>query len=186
MTILTPLWMQNGTYPARFDRQLIKRTFGDREIVFDGLVIAPTSPTPNGNVSISVGSCTVQGDDQTDQGMYLVVNDAAIAQTMPAVPGSTKRIDLISLAINDPQAGGRTGNNATIIVTQGTVSGTPVQPTAPVSSISLAAVLRTAGDTAITAGMITDLAGRGLWPYTVATAAAPAKLPPNYLYVRVA
>lgn len=185
MTILTPLWLQAGTYPARFDRQLIKQVFGGREIVLSGLVVAAVSPTPTTSVTISIGACTVQGDDQTDQGMYLVYNDAIITQTMPAVPGSNKRIDLLSMRINDPQAGGPTGTNATIVVTQGTVSATPVAPTAPTSSISLATVLRTAGDASVTNAMITDVAGRGIWPYTVAQAAVPAVLPPNYLYVRV-
>lgn len=186
MTILTPLWMQNGSYPARFDRLLIQRAFGDRELVLSGLVV-----TQNGagdvSVNVALGSATVIGDDQTDQGMYLVWMDANQNVPMPAVPGATKRIDLLSLRINDPQAGGPVGNNATWVITQGAVSASPVAPATPTSAIPIAQVLRTAGDAAILTAQITDVAARaGGWPYQISTAAVPAKLPPNYLYVKVA
>ncbi len=184
MTLLTPLWMQNGEYPAQYDRQLVQRAFGGREMVFDGLGV-----TQNGagavSVVVSAGSCVVQGDDEDDQGMYLIVNDDPMTLSMPAVPGSNKRIDLISVRINDPQAGGPAGDNASLVVTQGTISATPAAPATPTSAIPIARVLRTAGDAAILTAQITDVAARGLWPYTVATAAVPAQLPPNYLYVRV-
>lgn len=186
MTILTPLWMQNGTYPARFDRLLIQRAFGDHEIVFTGLVI-----TQNGagdvSVNASLGSATIMGDDQTDQGMYLVWMDANQNVPMPAVPGSNKRIDIVSLRINDPQAGGPVGNNATWVITQGTASATPVAPTVPTSAIPIAQVLRTAGDAAVLTSQLTDVAARaGGWPYQISTGAVPAKMPGNFLYVKVA
>lgn len=186
MTILTPLWMQNGSYPARYDRLLIQRAFGDRELVLSGLVV-----TQHGagdlTVDISAGSATILGDDQTDQGMYLVWMDAVNNFTMPAAPGSNKRIDLISLRINDPQAGGPAGNNATWVATQGAVSATPVAPTNPTSAIAVMQVLRTAGDGAILTAQFTDVAARaGGWPYQVGTASAPAKLPGNFVYFKVA
>lgn len=186
MTILTPNWMQAGTYPARLDRLLIQKAFGDREMVFNGLQV-----TQNGagamNVNIAAGAMTIIGDDQTDQGMYLVFMDAASnAFTMPNPPGSNKRIDLVSMRINDPQAGGPAGSNATIVVTQGSVAASPVAPATPTSAVTIAQVLRTAGDGAVLTAMITDVAPRGIWPYTISTAAVPASLPPNYLYVKVA
>lgn len=186
MAILTPNWLQNGVYPARLDRLFIQKAFGDRELVFNGLQV-----TQNGagaaNVNIALGAVSIIGDDQVDQGMYLVFMDAAVvANPMPAVPGANKRIDVISMRINDPQAGGPAGNNATLVVTQGVVSASPVAPATPTSAVAIAQVLRTAGDAAILTAMITDVAPRGVWPYTVGTGAAPASLPPNYLYVKVA
>lgn len=185
MAFLTPNWLQNGEYPARYDRQLIQRAFGGREIVFEGLTVAQNGA---GAVSVIVaaGACIIQGDDQANQGMYLAVNDANITLSMPAVPGSNKRIDLISVRINDPQAGGPAGDNASLVVTQGVASATPVAPAAPTSALPIAQVLRTAGDAAVLTSMITDVRPLGLWPYTVSTSAVPATLPPNFLYVRVA
>lgn len=188
MAILTPSWMQNGTYPARYDRHVIQRAFGFREMVFDGLTVEQ-SAVPAASVLIRLGSCVINGDDMAGftQGAYIVVVDADVTGfAMPAVPGANKRIDLISLRVNDPQAGGPAGNNATFVVTQGVVSATPVAPANPTSAIALVTVLRTAGDASILNAQITDVAGRGVWPYTVGTAAVPSKLPPNYAYIRVA
>lgn len=184
MSFLVPLWMQNGTYPARLDRQLVRESFGEREMVFVGLVVQQRGAGANVSIDVTAGRCTVQGDDQTDQGMYHIVNDATVNTAMPAVPGATKRIDGIDLRINDPQAGGPAGNNATIVVTQGAVSATPAAPAVPTSAIRLASVLRTAGDSAVTTAMITQLVGRGLWPYTISTLSVPTLLPPRYLYVK--
>lgn len=177
--------MQNNTYPARYDRRLIEKAFGGREIVLDGLVVSQNG-AGNVSVNISAGSAVIQGDDQTDQGMYLAINDAVFNLAMPAVPGSNKRIDRISFRVNDPQAGGPAGNSYSFVVTQGTVSATPVAPSTPTSAIRLVDVLRTAGDAAVLTAQLTDVASRGVYPYTVGTAAAPAVLPQNYLYVRVA
>lgn len=185
MTLLTPLWEQNGTYPARYDRLLIQRIFGSREMVFSGLNVQQRGAGANVSVDVTAGAATIMGDDQTDQGLYLSINDATMNVVMPAVPGSNKRIDGIDLRINDPQAGGPAGNNATIVVTQGTSSATPVAPAVPTSAIRLASVLRTAGDAAVLTVQITDLVGRGLYPYTISSASVPALLPPNYLYIKV-
>lgn len=186
MSILTPLWMQNGTYPARYDRLLLQRIFGDREMVFEGLAVQQHTPSAAVSVDVTAGACTIIGDDQTDQGLYLVYIDARATLTMPAVPGSNKRIDGIDLRINDPQAGGPSGNNATLVATQGTASATPVAPAVPSSAIRLATVLRTAGDAAILTAQITATQGAGKYPYTISSASVPALLPPNYLYIRTA
>jgi len=184
MAILTPLWLQNGTYPARYDRQLISAVFGGREIVLAGLAV---SQNGGGDVSVnvSIGSCVVQGDDQAAQGMYLVVVDAVYNLAMPAVPGADKRIDVISMRINDSQAGGPAGDTATLVVTQGVAAASPAVPATPTSALAIARVLRTAGDTAVLTAQLTDVRPLGAWPYTVSTAAVPTTLPPNYLYVRV-
>lgn len=185
MAILTPLWLQNGSYPARYDRQFIERAFGRREMAFDGFTVTQHG-AGDVSVDVSLGAGTVLGDDQAGQGMYLVVMDATANVSFPAVPGSNKRIDRLSLKVNDPQAGGSVGDNATWVVTQGSVSATPVAPTTPDSALAVADVLRTAGDSAILTVQLTDLLARGVWPYIVSLSAVPAKLPPNYLYVQVA
>lgn len=184
MTILTPLWMQNASYPARYDRQLIRQCFGDREMVFSGLLVQQRGAGANVSVDIGIGVCTIRGDDQADQGLYLVHNDAVFNQVMPAVPGTNKRYDLISLRINDPQAGGPAGDNATFVITQGVASATPSVPATPTSAIPLATALRTAGDPAILNAHIAMVQVASLWPYTVSASGVPTVLPPNYLYAR--
>jgi len=184
MALLIPLWLQNGTYPARYDRQLILEAFGGREMVLRGMLV-----TQNGggdvSVNVSAGAALVLGDDQANQGLYLCCNEAVDNVSFPATPGSDKRIDLLCVTVQDPQAGGAAGDDWQYTVTSGVVSATPVAPAAPDSALAIATVLRTAGDSAILTSMITDVAGRGLWPYTVDDAAVPARLPPNYLYVKV-
>jgi hypothetical protein len=179
------MWLQNPDYSAQLDRQLVQTLVGSREQIVEGLVVTQHS-TGNLSVDVSEGRCLVQGDDQTDQGIYVVVVDADTNLVMPAAPGSNKRIDLVVVQVNDVQAGGAAGDNAVLAVVQGTSSATPVAPTVPASAIVLAQVLRTAGDAAVLTSMITDVGVRGAWPYTVSTAAVPSSLPPNHLYVRVA
>lgn len=168
MAILTPLWMQNGSYPARSDRQLVSAVFGGRERLLSGLVVSQNG-AGDLSVNISEGACVVQGDDQPDQGMYLVVVDDVYNQAMPAAPGSNKRIDLVTIKVNDPQAGGSAGNNATVVIVQGGVAAFPSAPAVPSSSIVLAQVLRTVGDGSVLTSMITDVGPRGMFPYTVST-----------------
>lgn len=184
MANLTPLWMQNGSYPARYDRLGLKELFGGRELILRGIVVSQTGAGAL-SVDITAGAATILGDDQTDQGMYLAVKDATETLPMPAAPGSNKRIDLISLRINDPQAGGPVGNNFTFVVTQGSVSATPVAPTLPTSAIPVAQVLRTAGDAAVLAAQLTDVGARGQWPYTISAIQPPATMPVNSLWVVV-
>jgi len=179
------LWLQNVAYPARFDRQLIAEAFGSRQMVLRGLVVTQHA-TGDNTVDISTGAATVIGDDVANQGLYLLVNEDPVSGfAMPALPGSNSRYDMISLRVNDPQAGGPVGDNGTFVVTQGAVAVTPVAPTPPTSAIPLYLVKRTAGDPAILSSMITDIAARGLWPYTISTSGPPAILPDNYLWVQV-
>lgn len=185
MAILTPMWLQNGSYPARYDRLLIQKFFGDRELILQGLVVSQNG-AGNLSVNISIGAATIIGDDQTDQGMYLVYMDAITNLVMPAAPGANKRIDRISLRVNDPQAGGPAGDNGSFVVTQGTVAASPVAPATPTSAIPIEDVLRTAGDAAVLTAQLTDIGARGVWPYTVSTGTVPGKLPANYVFFKVA
>lgn len=185
MANLTPLWMQNGSYPARYDRLGLKEIFGARELILRGIVVSQTGSGAL-SVDISAGAATILGDDQTDQGLYLAVKDAVETLPVPAAPGANKRIDLIALRVNDPQAGGPVGNNFTFVVVQGTASATPVAPALPTSAIPVAQVLRTAGDAAVLASQITDVGVRAVgWPYNVTTVQPPASMPGNYLWIVV-
>ena len=183
MTV-TAIWLQEPDYSARLDRQFVETVFGSRQQVFEGLVV-PQHSTGDLSVDVSAGRCAVAGDDEPDQGYYVVVVDEDETVVMPAAPGSNKRIDIVVVQLNDTTAGGAAGDDAELLVVQGTVSATPVAPTVPDSALALVEVLRTAGDAAVLTSHITDVAPRGAWPYTISTAAVPATLPPNHLYITV-
>ena len=153
-----PTWLQNGSYSARMDRNLVDLFFtegvlapgaGDFEVV-------ETSPLSN-SVAIQAGRAVVTGDDEANQGKYLCVNETTLNLPLAAAPVADSRIDLIYLRVNDPVAGGPAGNNATIEVLAGTPSVTPVAPATPSTAIPLAEILRTVGDTFVDNSMITDV-----------------------------
>lgn len=178
------LWLQNAAYPARWDRQLIAEVFGWRERITRGLLVTQNGAGDN-TVNVSPGVFIVVGDDQPNQGMGLGVFEEVENVAMPAAPATDQRVDLIVATMNDPQAGGPAGSNATISVVQGVASGSPTPPTVPTSAVEVARVLRSAGDGAVLDAAITQTGPRGTFPYTVSTAPVPATLPPNDLYIRV-
>jgi len=153
-----PIWLQNGVYSARLDRNLI-------DLFFTEGVLAPgagdyevteNSPASN-SVLIGAGRAVITGDDEADQGKYLVKSTGTLTLSLSAAPVSDARIDLIYLRVNDPTAGGPAGDNGTIEVLEGAVSSSPVTPTLPTTAIPLAQILRSVGDTFVDNGMITDL-----------------------------
>ena len=153
-----PTWLQNGSYSARMDRNLV-------DLFFTEGVLAPgagnyevleTTPLSN-SVAISAGRAVVTGDDESNQGKYLCVSESTLNLPLSAAPVSNSRIDLVYLRVNDPVAGGPAGNNATIEVLTGTAAPSPVAPSTPTTAIPLAEILRTAGDTYVDQAMITDV-----------------------------
>jgi hypothetical protein len=140
------------------DRNLVDIFFTEGVINPGGgaLLVAATSPTSN-SVTIAAGRGVIQGDDEANQGKYLCVNEGVLNLICSAAPVSDSRYDLVYLRVNDPVAGGPAGDNAEILVLEGTPAGSPVVPTTPTTAIPLARILRTSGDTAITSGMITDM-----------------------------
>ena len=150
-----PLWLQNQEYPARLDRQLIAACLP--EGIIRGLGVSPHTPAPDYSVTVAAGMAAVQGDDEADQGAYLALVPEPVSLTV-AAPSGMNRIDVIVLRVNDPQAGGPTGDNATVEVIQGTgTTGTPAAPTLPPTSIPLMQVTLAPGTTAITEAQMSGL-----------------------------
>lgn len=134
--------MQNGEYPASWDRTLMDVLFED-EGVISGFEVTPDGGL---NIAVSPGEAVIQGDEVANQGKYLVDSDAEENLLLAAV-GAT-RTEYVYLAVNDPAvSGGRAGDNVTI------ETGASV----PANSVLLLATLvLPAGTATITAGMITD------------------------------
>jgi microcystin-dependent protein len=171
MTLEFPIWQQNKGYSARLDRQLIAALWD--EGVMD---VASCKVTQTGNgdmtVTVSIGEAVVEGDDQPDQGSYLVKVTSEEVAAVPVRPGSNSRLDLVVLRVNDSNAGSSAepADVAVIEVIAGTPSSTPVAPNPPESAIVLAVIGPiTPSTVAITNSIITEartLAGRKCAPGT--------------------
>lgn len=151
------LWLQNVTYPARHDRLTFDALWTEGVLGTGSLQVAPSSPAAM-TVRAAAGIAVVTGDDQTNQGKYLIRNDATVTGiAIAAAPGSGQRNDLIVLQVRDPNATGPAGDDAVVQVVAGTPSLTPVDPAIPNSALVLARVRVPAGTISITAGLIDDL-----------------------------
>jgi microcystin-dependent protein len=165
MTIESPApYFQANTYSARIDRF-------PTDVMWEEGILAPTSckvtqrgAGANFSVDVAVGAFCIQGDDQANQGKYLGRITATENATITAAPGSNSRYDLVTLRVNDPNAGGNAGSNITVVVVAGTVAASPTVPSLPPSSIALATIGPISSGTAsITNSIIVDnrtVAGR--------------------------
>ena len=151
------LWLQNLTYPARLDRLAFDAIWAEGILGTGSFQITPSSPAAM-TVRAATGIAVVQGDDQTNQGKYLIRNDATVTGiAIGAAPGFGQRNDLVVLKVRDPNAGGAAGNDAVVQVVVGTASASPVDPAVPASALVLARVRVPAGTISISAGLIDDL-----------------------------
>lgn len=148
-----PNWMQVPTYAARLDRALIKAMF--TEGVINGLSVTQRGAGANMSVDVSIGSCIIYGDDQTDQGAYQCHHTAVLNKAITPAPG-TARIDLVYARVNDSNAGGPAGDDWVVNVLDGTPGASPSAPALPTSAIPLAYVRTDSGDASVLDAKITD------------------------------
>lgn len=154
---INALWLQNINYPARLDRIAYDSIWTEGTIGSADLAVTQSSPTAM-TVRVAAGTAVITGDDQANQGKYLVQNDALITGVaIGTAPGTGQRNDLVVLKVRDQNAGVGTNNDALIQVIAGTASSTPVDPAVPASALVLARVRVPAGTSAITTSLIDDL-----------------------------
>jgi hypothetical protein len=152
------LWTQDDHYSAREDRMLIEQVAEGVEHVVTGLVVTARSAGANLSVDISAGVAFIAGDDQPNQGFYLIRLLTAINVPATAAPSNGSRIDRVVIRVNDPQAGGSTGDPTTAEIIDG-VPGAGV-PDAPPTAITLATIVRNAGEPTVIQAAITDVRPR--------------------------
>src|SRR5262245_33903456 len=161
MTVTTPdlpLWMQNPPYSARADRQLIEAIWPNEGIVF-GLEVTQRAAGANLSVDVARGRGAILGEDQANQGNYLA-GLPAVANVPIDPPAPPTRIDVTSLAVRDPAAGGPAGNIGVVGKAKGNPSATNPMPSAiPPTAIELARVTVNPGVSTITNAVI-DSGGR--------------------------
>lgn len=157
MTIEYPIWMQAGTsYSARLDRQIIRNIFSEGVLGATSLAVTQRGAGANMSVDVAAGVAIVVGDDETNQGSYLIHSTGVENAVVTAAPGSNSRYDIVVLQVNDVTAGGSAGNNAVVSVIAGTAAASPVVPTVPDSALHLATILVSAGMVSIVDANITD------------------------------
>lgn len=156
MTLLTPPnWLQAGSYPAQYDRLNQQALYSTTGIIgANSLEVTPNSPAGM-SVRVASGWAAVVGTTTTDMGVYTLYNDATATLTITTADPTDDRIDLVCATVRDAYYSGAF-NDVIFQVIAGTPSATPVVPTLPDNSISLAEVLVGAAVTQINSGDITD------------------------------
>ena len=150
-----PSWLQNGSHPAENDRLTTQALWATTGIIASAsLAVTANSPAAM-NVYVADGWAAIVGTTQADMGTYVAYNDASVLLTITTANPTNPRIDLICMTVNDSYYSG-VADNVVFQVVAGTPSATPVAPSLPANSISLATVYVGAGASSITSGNITD------------------------------
>jgi microcystin-dependent protein len=160
----TPGFIQDNTvsYTAQMMRRFhISMMYDEGVLDLTSLKVQQRGAGANFSVDIVGGTAVVAGDDQLNQGSYVIEELTALTnKTVTAAPGSNSRYDLVVAQVNDTQAGGAAGYNWTFSVIAGTAAASPVVPALPNSAIPLARIGPIGTATAsITTALITDLRG---------------------------
>jgi hypothetical protein len=156
MTLRTPpSWLQNGSHPAENDRLTTQALWATTGII-NSTSLAVTANSPVGmSVRVASGWAAIVGTTQANMGTYVGYNDAQVTLTITTANPTNPRIDLVCMTVNDSFYTG-SSNNVVLQVVAGTPAGSPVAPSLPANSISLATVAVAAGALSINSGNITD------------------------------
>ena len=150
-----PSWQQNASHPAENDRLSSQGLWRSTGILSSADLEVTQNGTPNMSVNVASGWAAIVGTTQANMGTYLAYNDATQNLVITTANGSNPRIDLICMTVSDAFYSGVL-NQVAFQVIAGTPAGSPVAPTLPDNSISLATVLVGAGVTSILTANITD------------------------------
>jgi hypothetical protein len=153
------LWLQGrADHTAEQDRALLEMLWGGREGVAGetDLAVSERGAGANMSVDVAAGRATVKGDENADQGMYVVWNDDTKNLTISAADPTNARRDIIVARVRDAFYSGATNAWALEVLT-GTPAGSPSDPTIPDNCLPLARVAVAASATSITDANITDL-----------------------------
>jgi hypothetical protein len=150
-----PSWQQNASHPAENDRLSSQGLWRSTGILSSTDLAVTQNGTPNMSVNVALGWAAIVGTTQANMGTYVAYNDATTNLTITTANGSNPRIDLICMTVSDSFYSGVL-NQVAFQVIAGTPAASPVAPTLPANSISLATVLVGTGVTSILTANITD------------------------------
>ena len=156
MTLQTPpSWLQAGSYPAQYDRLTAQALWATTGIIgSSSLAVTPNSPAGM-SVRVALGWAAIVGTTTSNMGVYTIFNDAQDTLTITTADPTNPRIDLVCATVRDAYYSGA-NNDVIFQVIAGTPAGSPVAPSLPANSISLATVAVGAAVTQINSGNITD------------------------------
>jgi hypothetical protein len=156
MTLQTPpSWLQAGSYPAQYDRLTAQALWATTGIIGSSS-LAVTANSPAGmSVRVASGWGAIVGTTTSNMGVYTIFNDAQDTLTITTADPTNPRIDLVCATVRDAFYSGA-NNDVIFQVIAGTPAGSPVAPSLPANSISLATVAVGAAVTQINTGNITD------------------------------
>jgi hypothetical protein len=107
------------------------------------------------SVRVASGWAAIVGTTQANMGTYVGYNDDTVVLGVTTADPTNPRIDRVCMTVNDAYYTGSL-NNVVLQVVAGTPAGSPVAPSTPANSISLATIAVAAGATALTTANITD------------------------------
>jgi hypothetical protein len=148
-----PSWLQAGSHPAENDRLYTKGLIGTQGV--GSLTDLAVTSLGGLNLSVAAGYVYILGSVTATQGMYQSYNDAAQTLVVATAHPTLARIDRVCVTVND-SAYGSLSDNIVIQILTGTASGSPVAPTMPANSLSLATVAVAAAATSLTNANITS------------------------------
>lgn len=152
-----PLYLQQRTdHTAEGDRALLTSLVSNEGVSGSGDLKVTQNGTPGMSVFVAAGKAFVKGDDNGNQGMYHVWNDATVTLAISAADPTNPRRDLIVARVRDAYYSGVT-NAFDLYVITGTAAASPADPAVPNNCLVLARVAVAAGATSITNANITDL-----------------------------
>lgn len=146
-----PNWLQQSTYPAANDRD-----------VLGALWPAPASSgaavTASSGMTVNVAAGRVAIPTNNNTGTGLCTSDATEQVTLAAAPGSgSNRIDLVVAQLRGNDIDGGANNDFIYTNVTGTAAATPTVPATPANAVALAQVYVAGGSASVTAGNITDV-----------------------------
>jgi hypothetical protein len=156
MTLQTPpSWLQAGSYPAQYDRLTAQALWASTGIIgSSSLAVSPNSPVGM-SVRVASGWAAIVGTTTSNMGVYTIFNDATDTLTITTADPTNPRIDLVCATVRDAFYSGA-NNDVIFQIIAGTPAGSPVAPSLPANSISLATIAVGAAVTQINTGDITD------------------------------
>jgi hypothetical protein len=157
MARLTPLWLQNGAFPASVDRRLIGALWPAGGVTG----MAPTVVTGTMQIQIATGVAAVP-DSRVIGAAYLCSSDAPENVTLaPAPPSGQDRIDLVVVRPRDSAYTGA-DNDWILDPIAGIPSANPAVPAVPAGTIAIAQQRVVGGAAVIVAANLVDRRGGGL------------------------
>jgi hypothetical protein len=157
VSYLPPIFQQDNQYSARVTRRLLDVIGTEGVVGATEFEVTERSAGAAMAVDVSPGRAFIEGDDQPNQGTYLVAVEVAVEVPVPAADLTDPRVDLLVAEVRDSNAGGPAGDDWQFRVVEGTPDPSPVAPALPDSAIALAEIAVGANVTSILDVNITDV-----------------------------